>query len=314
MQTKADTLKTWGEFIGEVARMQLTQFTGCMMGQAIGDSLGVPREGAFNIAEVREISAHYTDDAAMMIGIAESLVQCRGLDDHHLARQFMENYEREPWRGYGGGPPRIFRQMRRGANWEEELDKEMYPGGSYGNGSAMRVAPIGLFYHHSSPEELREAARRTSRITHSHPLAVEGAALEAYAVSLALRREENFLEKLRGFTQEEWYLEKLKKMEKLLASQEDKNRVVRELGNGIEAYNSVPTAIFSFLAQDDFEEALVYAVSLGGDADTIGAMCGAVAGAWWGEEGIPQRWKENLENRGYIESLARQLWEFHLKG
>ncbi|MFN3395682.1 MAG: ADP-ribosylglycohydrolase family protein [Thermodesulfovibrionales bacterium] len=56
-------------------------------------------------------------------------------------------------------------------------------------------------------------------------------------------------------------------------------------------------------------ESLIYAVSLGGDADTIGAMTGAIAGAYYGAGDIPLRWKEKLENRGYIEELAEMLWE-----
>ncbi len=288
--------------------MSLSRFRGSLLGQAAGDSLGVPREGAISFAEVREISSGYTDDAAMMIGLAESLVQCGGLDQEHLAIRFLQNYERETWRGYGGGPPRIFSMMRHGADWRVGLDKTLYPGGSYGNGSAMRVAPLGLFYHAASPAELRELARLTSEITHSHPLAVEGAALMAYAVALALQREDAFLNKLVDFAGQEVYRRKLAAMEQLFAFKEDRGKVVAELGNGVEAFNSVPTAIYSFLACSSLEEALVYAVSLGGDADTIGAMCGAVAGAWWGEEEIPSRWKEDLENRVYLEELAEKLW------
>ncbi len=286
----------------------LSQFAGSMLGTALGDSLGVPLEGSPFFKEVREIHERYTDDTAMMIGIAESLVECRGLDEDHLAMRFMENFEIEPWRGYGSGPPRIFQMMRQGADWNEELDKSFYPGGSYGNGSAMRVAPVGLFYYDADRGELREAVRRTSRITHSHPLAVEGAAMEAYAVALALQREENMLERLEEFTGEDIYREKIQAAKRLLNDKAGRERVVQELGNGIEAFNSVPTAIFSFLSSPSFEEALVYAVSLGGDADTIGAMCGAVAGAWWGETEIPERWKEKLENRGYLENLAGKLF------
>jgi ADP-ribosylglycohydrolase len=71
----------------------------------------------------------------------------------------------------------------------------------------------------------------------------------------------------------------------------------------------VPTAVYCFLAHPDFESALVYAVSLGGDADTIGAMTGAIAGACYGIEGVPARWKVPLENREYIENLARKLFD-----
>ena len=69
----------------------------------------------------------------------------------------------------------------------------------------------------------------------------------------------------------------------------------KELGNIIEAFNSVPTAIYCFLTNPNFEEAVVYAVSLGGDADAIGAMTEAIAGAYWGVEAIPQRWRNKID-------------------
>lgn len=86
--------------------------------------------------------------------------------------------------------------------------------------------------------------------------------------------------------------------------------MVASLGNGIEAFNSVPTAVYCFLRHPySFEEAVVEAVSLGGDTDTIASMAGAISGAWLGVEAIPEEWEGKLENRDYIESLAFKLWE-----
>ncbi len=287
--------------------MTRSKFIGSLIGLAIGDSLGASWEGCFTPGHVQDISPKYTDDTAMMIGVAESLIACRGLNAQDMVERFIENYEREPWRGYGSGPPRIFKSIKRGANWEEELDKKFFPGGSFGNGAAMRVAPIGLLYS-QSPVELREAAYASSRITHSHPWAMEGAALEAYAVALALKESEHFLDELLEFTTAEIYKRKLEECRVLLTKKEFKEEIIRKLGNGIEAFNSVPTAIYSFLTHTNFESALVYAVSLGGDTDTIGAMCGAIAGARYGLEGIPRRWLLKLENREYIKKLAIDLF------
>lgn len=291
--------------------MNLSKFIGSLLGLAIGDSLGAGWEGYFAPGEVEDISPRYTDDTAMMIGVAESLIACKGMNAKDMTQRFIENYEREPWRGYGSGPPRIFRSIRQGANWTEDLDKRFFPGGSFGNGSAMRVAPIGLLYC-DSPEELRKAAYESSRITHSHPLAMEGAAVQAYAVALALREEEKMLSKLIDFTTADIYKRKLRDGQLLLRRKDHKDEIVRKLGNGIEAFNSVPTAIFSFLAFTTFKDSLIYAVSLGGDTDTIGAMCGAIAGAKYGVESIPQKWLVNLENREYIENLARDLFALYL--
>ncbi len=286
----------------------LSKFAGSLTGSAIGDSLGARREGAAGVEEVTEPGPVYTDDTAMMIAVAESLIECDGLDCSHMARLFVRSFEAEPWRGYGPGPPVIFEMIRAGRKWDEGLDRELYDGGSFGNGAAMRVAPVGLLYH-DDPERLRDAASRSSRITHSHQLAVEGAVLQAYAVSLAVRGEVDFIGRLMDFTRIDAYREKLLVMERLLDEGAGREEVVKRLGNGFEAVNSVPTAAFSFLACSSFEEAVIHAVSLGGDADTIGAMTGAIAGAWWGVDGIPTDWRENLENRDYIESLGTRIWD-----
>jgi poly(ADP-ribose) glycohydrolase ARH3 len=85
--------------------------------------------------------------------------------------------------------------------------------------------------------------------------------------------------------------------------------MVHQLGHGIEAFNSVPTAIFSFLAHtQDFASTVIYAVSLGGDTDTIASMAGAISGAYLGIDALPLEWQSKLENREYISSLADKLW------
>jgi len=199
-----------------------------------------------------------------------------------------------------------------GEAWDKAAQK-LYHGGSYGNGSAMRVAPIGVFYY-DDLEMVREVAHKSSQITHAHSLGKEGAALQAYAIALATNLQhqtidrDNFLARIIDYAQDEVYKQKLNRIKGLIASS-DKARVVIELGNGIEAFNSVPTAIYSFLAHpDSFVDAILYAISLGGDTDTIGAMTGAISGAYLGIESIPASWRNKLENRLYIEELAEKLW------
>ena len=291
-----------------------SKFIGSLLGTAIGDSLGARREGATDFNDIAELSPRYTDDTALMIGVAESLVEKGYFDYQHMAEQLIQNYEREPWRRYDAATPRIFRMMRNGRLWEGMLDREIYPQGSPGNGAATRVAPIGLRYH-ADPKTLRDIAYHAAGITHSHPLALEGAAVQACAVALAvlvdpqeIRRKE-FLGALRMFTQPGPYQEKLKAVIRLLDADPDKKEVVKTLGNSSEALNSVPIALYCFLANPDFESAVIYAASLGGDAEAIGAMTGAIAGACFGVEGIPAQWREKVEQHAAIEGLAIKLWE-----
>lgn len=298
-----------------------SKFLGSLIGTGVGDVVGAGFEGRRmveprtieTVADRQEVLT-YTDDTHMMIGMAEALVENEGFDGEHMAHTFMENYECEPWRGYGPGPPRIFRLVRAGEAWDKAAER-LYPGGSYGNGSAMRIAPVGVLYH-DDLAELREVAYRSSQITHSHELGKEGAALQACAVALAVNLEpsgvfdpKEFLARLGEFIHHEVYKQKLARVGMLL-NETDRAKVVAELGNGIEAFNSVPTAIYSFLSHPrSFREAILFAVSLGGDTDTIGAMTGAISGAYLGVGSIPNRWRVKLENRLHIEELASKLYE-----
>lgn len=299
-----------------------SKFLGSLVGAALGDAIGALREGHRMAAEqeigrlaVIEHPLRYTDDTHMTIGVAESLVENCGFSGAHMARRFADNYFREPWRGYGPGPPRVFRLLRQGEAWDKAAS-HVYPGGSFGNGAAMRVAPVGLLLWNNS-DKLREAAYLTSSITHSHVLGMEGAALQARAVALAVVENpdgkldvQSFISRLMEFTAEDTFRAKLTKFTTLLKYPVDRQTVVCELGHGIEAFNSVPTAIFAFLSHpQDFASAIVYAVSLGGDTDTIASMAGAISGAYLGIESIPQEWREHLENQDYILNLVDRLWE-----
>jgi poly(ADP-ribose) glycohydrolase ARH3 len=296
------------------------KFLGCLVGTAIGDALGARREGRgmsrsediVSLAEKLE-QLIYTDDTHMTIGIAESLIESKGFDGEHMAQTFIKNYEAEPWRGYGPGPPRIFGMIKSGEAWYSAANR-LYRGGSFGNGSAMRVAPVGLLYSRNL-EKLREIAYQSSSITHSHELGKEGAALQACAVALALNTpsdeeidREDFFSRLQNFIQDQLYKEKVAQIRELLGEQ-DKAKVVAVLGNGIEAPRSVPTAIYCFLRQpQSYKDTVIYAISLGGDTDTIAAMAGAISGAYLGIEAIPSEWRAKLEKREYIDALAEKLW------
>ncbi len=298
-----------------------SKFLGSLIGTAVGDALGASLEG-WQMVHRDEVQAlgrgesllRYTDDTHMAIGVAQSLIEKGGFDGEHMTKTFIKNYDLEPYRGYGPGPPRIFRMIKGGEPWHGAAEK-LYGGGSYGNGSAMRIAPIGVFYH-DDPAQLKEVARRSSSITHAHELGKQGAALQAYAVALATNEDpsspferDDFLRKLEDFIEHQVYREKLSRIRELIG-EGDRVKVVRALGNGIEAFNSVPTAIYSFLSHpQSFEQAVLYAISLGGDTDTIAAMTGAICGAYLGIEAIPETWKQRLENREYIEELAEKLWQ-----
>jgi len=173
----------------------------------------------------------------MMIGVAESLIRTNGFNGEDMARAFVRNYELEPFRGYGPGPPHIFLLIRAGEAWDKAAQK-LYYGGSYGNSSAMRIAPLGVFYH-DNPDRLRGVAYTSSQITHAHHLGKEGAALQAYAIALVTNLEPHlafdrsgFLVKLADYVEDKVYQQKLCRINELLTAP-DKAKVADELGNGL---------------------------------------------------------------------------------
>ena len=306
-------------------------FAGSLLGAFCGDALGAPVEGRSReeirarLGEVREMidaragRGAYTDDTQMTIGVAESLLRRRGFDGEDLARTFAANCQEE--RGYGTGAKAAIEMIRRGVPWDQ-VGPRVFVGGSHGNGAAMRVAPVGLLYH-EDPERCGLVARDTARVTHSHELGMEGASVQAHAVAMAARLAGRSFSpvgllkavgdhvRMHGGP----FRGKLTIAERLLETGATPERVIAELGNGVAAVESVPTAIYAFARHPhSFEEAVVFAVNLGGDADTLGAMTGAIAGAYHGIGALPERWLGALENgakgRDYVRSLARRLAAF----
>ncbi len=307
------------EFLVTMADLR-SKFVGALLGTAVGDALGAPVEGwsykevhSVDQAEVRWAmrSGRYTDDTEMMIGVAESLIRQKGFDGADMARTFIQNYD--PARGYGPGTEEALQRLRAGAQWAEASKAVFGGAGSYGNGAAMRIAPVGLFYY-DDVDTLRMVADQASQITHAHELGKEGAALQAIAVALAVRGERiGMVNALKGFVHHAVYRTKLQKLEALLEAEASKEEaIIAELGAGEAAFESVPTAIYCFLRFKSFDASVTYAVSLGGDSDTIGAMTGALSGAYYGEEAIPAEWLERLEDgvkgRRYIRQLAEELY------
>ncbi|MFO0852735.1 MAG: ADP-ribosylglycohydrolase family protein [Gemmataceae bacterium] len=298
------------------------RFRGCLLGLAVGDALDAP----FETLEAADIFARfglpdailataatgplrYTDDTEMAINLAESLVEVGEIQGDALMRAFAANFD--PLRGYGGGAIRIIGAARNGGDWRA-TSETVYPGGSFGNGAAMRVAPVGLLFH-DDPDKVWEQARLSARVTHRHPLGVEGARLLALAVAQAVSAEEIdrkvFLQTLldRAETEEfRWALRTARKMKR--------GDSVAPLGNGVAAHQSVVTAIACFLATPPaFDLAVGRAIGLGGDTDTLAAMTGALCGAFGGTGVIPAKLLDRLEvgpkGRGCIIEMADKLFD-----
>lgn len=300
------------------------RFTGCLLGLAIGDALGAHFEGqspetlARRYRNAAELIANppagewwYTDDTQMMIGVAETLVACGEIKEKTLCERFAANYL--PQRGYGYGAKLVIEAIADGHDYKY-LAANFFPGGSFGNGAAMRIAPVGLMCR-DDHDLLWEQARLSSLPTHTHPLGIEGAQVLALAVAIASNLQQfdrtEFLETIAARCSSFQYSGPLRR-----AANIENPRDLGLFGNGIEAASSVVTAVASFaLTPDSYESAVANAILLGGDTDTIAAMAGAISGAYLGRQAIPKNWVDRLEDnhqgRSYIESLAEQLFAVH---
>ena len=303
---------------------------GMLLGAACGDALGARFEGHRAVVAAELLAAEtasgpltYTDDTAMMIVVTEhllgSLHRHRDLDEAELVAAFAAAWRLEPGRGYGTAPPRIFNLVGAGVPWREAAVSVFGGRGSYGNGGAMRVAPVALVAE--SLSQTVELARRTASVTHTHPLGLDGAAVQACAVALALASDPRnvldragFVDRLAAHTTEPELLDRLVLIRRLMWDAPP-DRAARVLGNGIAAVDSVPTATLAFLRNpDDPTEAIRYAIRSGGDTDTIAAMTGAIAGARCGETALPTSWLRRLENGAHLRELADALTVAHHTG
>jgi poly(ADP-ribose) glycohydrolase ARH3 len=294
---------------------RLDRARGALLGTFVGDALGMPFEGVqydalpdrIEMVEARLGRGTYTDDTQMAIALGESLLECGGIDEERLGHAFLAAYD--PRRGYGSGTRAVLDLIGRGQSALEAATRVFAGHGSLGNGAAMRVAPVAVRYA-DDPEALLGAARRSARVTHAHPVAIDAAAVQAAAVAAALRGDDVLSAAFDAATTPE--LERaLSQASRLTEGRPLPDAVARSLGNGATAHESVPVAICAAVAHPRFEDAVSFAVRCGGDTDTIGAMAGAIAGGREGAAAIPSRWLEALEDgekgRSYVMSLAERL-------
>lgn len=300
-------------------------FAGSLLGVTVGDAVGALYEAQHGyhiqarFSSARELLDHcqqelwYTDDTQMTIGVAEALIEKGQIEEASLCKAFVANYD--PTRGYGRGARLVLEAMEGGHDYVRVAEKH-FPGGSFGNGAAMRAAPVGLFFH-NEPDKLLEQARLSALPTHRHPLGIEGAQLIALAVAIVSTMEtfdrDDFLSRLAQSALSDEYRAKVKEARSIQLPHD-----LEKLGNGIEALHSVVTAIGCFcLTPESYEETIANAIFLGGDTDTIAAMAGGISGAYLGDQRLPVRLIGLLEatpkGRAYIRKLAEELYAAFLK-
>ena len=299
--------------------MSLDAARTCLCGLAVGDAFGSMLDGygaeLARRAAKRLISMQrpwrWTDDTAMAISIVEVLASHGAIDPDALAQAFVHRFEREPDRGYGAGAFALLRRVAAGAPWRTEAAALFRGKGSYGNGAAMRVAPIGAYFA-ADLERVRVEALRSAEPTHAHPDGAAGAVAVAIGAALAQQRapRETFLAEVVRWTPAGPTHDKLQRAIQLGLGF-DVQLAGEELGTGanISSRDTVPFALWVAARHlDSYETALWTATAHPGlehpsnalsmfamDRDTLGAIVGGVVACAVGLAGIPLLWREATE-------------------
>ncbi|MCZ7356459.1 MAG: ADP-ribosylglycohydrolase family protein [Candidatus Methanoperedens sp.] len=303
------------------------KYIGCMVGAAIGDALGKQNEGLSREDILKKGCAadygrtpagcpgfklrpgQYTDDTEQMIVLARSIIKCNGFDAGDFAAGIAKwgvDALNDPERKSLVGPSSnaAVTRLNSGMGWK-------YSGSHVPTcGSAMRVAPIGLFY--KDPDEIEKNAALSSIPTHNSKGAIAGAVAVAIGVRGALLGME-FQKIIKDVTERaSKYDSGLGKKIKLSFTKRNTGpeEVFSELGTSYSVYETVPCAFYCFSRYfDDPGKAIMEAANAGGDTDSIACITGALCGALHGIASFPETWINGLENEDMIAHLAEMIFE-----
>lgn len=291
-----------------------TRFTGCLLGLACGDAVGTTvefrRRGTF--APVTDMvgggpfhleAGQWTDDTSMALCLAASFIE-RGEFD---ALDQMQRYCAWRSQGYMSSNGRCFDI---GMTVSRALDEFVGSGNPFsgsthersaGNGSIMRLAPVPMFYYPNYSDAIHYSGE-SSRTTHGADECIEACRLFGAMIYKALdgRSKEQIL-----FDNDDQSFRCLNV--KAIAHGEYKNKSYADIRGSGYVIHSLEAALWSFLHTENFKDAILMAVNLGDDADTTAAVCGQIAGAFYGVDGIPIDWREKLTMRDVITDMALSL-------
>ena len=237
-----------------------------MLGAIIGDVIGSP----FEHCNVKTTSfrlfdrgAQCTDDSILSVATADAL-----LNQRDYASTYQDYFHRFPNAGYGGSF----------VVWANRRQSQPY--NSWGNGSAMRVSPVG--WAKNTLDDVLDEAERTAIVTHDHPEGIKGA--QAVAACVFLARTKHSRDRIRQFVHEGCHYHLNRSLDQIRPTYEF----------DVSCQGTVPVAVQAFLESTDFETAIRLAISVGGDSDTIACIAGAIAHAFYG--GVPKHLMDPVLN------------------
>ena len=306
----------------------MNKYTGSLLGLAIGDALGAPIEfskpdkfepindfvggGHFKLKP-----GEFTDDTSLALCLAESLSRCKGFD----AKDQMETY----WKWFVDGHLSVgekavgvgqttMRAILTFKKTGEPFSTVTNPR-SAGNGSIMRLAPVPLFYL-DDPLKAIEMSGESSRTTHPSQITIDACKYFGGLIWGALNGIDKkellspYYSPVNGYFDDNEMSEELRPV----AEGSFKIKNPPEIIGAGYVVQSLEAALWAFYNSDSYEEGVLKAVNLGNDADTTGAICGQLAGAYYGQDGIPDRFKDKIVMKELILSYAAGLYDKQKEG
>ncbi|KAH8705623.1 ADP-ribosylglycohydrolase family protein [Talaromyces proteolyticus] len=312
---------------------------GTINGACVGDALGGPvqfmRPGSFApitgleyVKPFRQPAGSYSDDGAMTLALAQSFIDANGKYNHlgsikyYLEWLFDGRFSTRNHAWDVGVSTRLTLSIWRDAIWkyyewkspltddditetQNNVSNSLGMEESSGNGSLMRIAVVGVMMHTVDDIDIvRETARKQSSVTHPSIACQEACAVYTEVVWRAMHGEpkDQLAHAISVFPVSHTILrQRLAAYPSLSSWQETSNTDIKSSGWVID---TLEVALWAFFKFDNWKDGALAVVNLGGDADTAGAVYGALAGCWYGVEGIPGEWKEGMRRKELIEEIA----------
>ena len=290
-----------------------------LLGGAIGDALGVPFESkpasnplllswdqkSYLGSEHHKLQpGQFSDDTQFSQTIAQSLVERGGFDPDDLSKRYVELFVSSTIRGYGKTSLLAVQNLINGKHWSESG-----VAGSYGNGTAMRAAPFGIFYR-DDIKRLVEVATIDAQITHASDEAIAGSISIALAAAYAVNNDtSNLVEKILPYLPDSSVKKALYSLSALTDSSHIQPAIaLRVIGTKADVRETTAAALYCFLRFSSYQEAVITAIMAGGDTDTTAAIVGALFGAKNSSKDIPFAWSDQIEDRDKLVVMDSQLY------
>jgi len=308
--------------------MKKDKVIGGLVGVCVGDALGVPVEfvsrDKLKLNPIKDMVGYgtynqppgtWSDDSSLTLCLAESL--CKGFNIHDIADKFIKWLYEGYWTPYGetfdiGNTTYIaISRLKSGVNPLDAGPKDEF---SNGNGSLMRILPLSFYLEKMKKEEQFEITHKVSRITHGH-LRSQMACGIYIQIAINLLKEDppeiaykKAKEISLDYYSREPYVYELKHFDRILKSDIRKLPLdlIKSTGYVID---TLEASLWSFLNSKTFKDAVLTAVNLGGDTDTIGAVTGGLAGIYYGYSAIPKDWVKKIAKVDEIIELSERLFK-----